>query len=67
MYDYSGKVLLKNRKTWIVLSLLYLKIYHVIDVMHGIKKRKVKILADKLDKFSSKKKKKKKKKFKILR
>jgi hypothetical protein len=34
--------------------------------MHGIKKRKVKILADKLDKFSSKKKKKKKNNFKIL-
>jgi len=38
-------------------------IYLVVDVMHGIKK--VKILADELDKFPSKKKKKKKKKKKI--
>jgi len=38
----------------------YLEIYHIIDVMHGIKK--VKIIVDKLDKISIKKKKKKKKK-----
>jgi len=37
----------------------YLEIYHIIDVMHGIKK--VKILVDKLDKIPIKKKKKKKK------
>jgi len=48
-------------KTRNVLSLIFLRIYHVVDVMHGIKKVK-KILAEKLDKFPSKKKKKKKKK-----
>jgi len=36
-------------------------IYHVVDVMHEIKKKKL-LLADKLDKWPSKKKKKKKKK-----
>jgi len=40
----------KKKKTRIVLSLIYLEIYHVVDVLHGIKKVK-KILADKLDKF----------------
>jgi len=49
----------KWKKTRNVLSLIYLEIYLVVDVMHGIKK--VKILAYKLSKFPSKKKKKKKK------
>jgi len=44
-------------KLEILLSLIYLEIYLVVDVMNGIKK--VKIKADKLDKFPSKKKKKK--------
>jgi len=43
-------------KLEILLSLIYLEIYLVVDVMNGIKK--VKIKADKLDKFPSKKKKK---------
>jgi len=51
----------KIGKTRNVLSLIYLEIYLVVDVMHGIKKSK--ILTDKLNKFLSKKKKKKKKKF----
>jgi len=45
---------------WIIF-LFCLDRYHVIDVIHGIKKES-KVLADKLDKNSIKKKKKKKKK-----
>jgi hypothetical protein len=44
---------LRNGKSGNVFSLIYLEIYRVVDVMHGIKK--VKILAEKLNKFSSKK------------
>jgi hypothetical protein len=40
MCDCSGKVVLKNGKTRNVLSLIYLEIYLVVDVMHGIKKVK---------------------------
>jgi len=47
----------KMEKLEMYLSLIYLERYiSFVDVMHGIKK--VKILADKLDKFPSKKKKK---------
>jgi hypothetical protein len=48
-------------KTGNILSLIYLEIYHIVDFMCKIskkkKKKKSKILADKLDKFPSKKKK----------
>jgi hypothetical protein len=59
MYDCPGKVFYKmEKKTRIVLSLIYLEIYiyRVVEVIYGIKKvKKKKILANKLDEFSFKK------------
>ena len=52
MCDCLGEVF-KKWKIRFVLSLFYLEIYHVVDIMYGIKKEKV--LADKLDKFPFKK------------
>jgi len=52
----------KNRN---VLSLIYLKIYHVVDVIHGIKKSKNFSSQMRIN-FHQKKKKKKKKKKKAI-